>query len=465
MSFPLTIQNTPRWNVIDKTGIFMYVSSNDTTSIPLSGTGYISKINLITKSVVYSWASISFPLTGVPATDANIGLRGLSIDNTNTYLYVVLRSNYATASDNKIYRINLNGSPSATAWLSGSGPSPFNNMRGITIDPNGIFMYVSRGTTIIQINIGSAFVSSSSWALVTGATFQGLVIDNTNTYLYAAYDNNIRRFTISTPSTNTNFLPLNVINNTNGLVLDKSNTYMYVSDQNPDQISKIDVSSASVIQVNYFTSGLSTPLGIALDPNDTYLYAVNSGNNTITQYVVTPIPIPTPVPIADICFPSKTPIVLDQGIIPIENINSNIHTINNKKIVAITQTITQDSYLVCFEKYSLGINYPNLRTIMSKNHKIYYKGKMIEAYKFVGKFKDVKKVKYNGEILYNVLMEEHEKILVNNLLCETLHPENIIAKLYNSNFEEKYKNKLLNMMNESIIKNDVTSYKKIISRL
>ena len=27
-------------------------------------------------------------------------------------------------------------------------------------------------------------------------------------------------------------------------------------------------------------------------------------------------------------------------------------------------------------------------------------------------------------MLYNVLMEEHDKMVVNNLICETLHPEN-----------------------------------------
>jgi len=63
---------------------------------------------------------------------------------------------------------------------------------------------------------------------------------------------------------------------------------------------------------------------------------------------------------------------------------------------------------------------------MSKHHKIYYKGKMIEAYRF----KNAKKVKYDGQILYNILMNDYEKININNLICETLHPKNNVAKLY-----------------------------------
>jgi hypothetical protein len=75
----------------------------------------------------------------------------------------------------------------------------------------------------------------------------------------------------------------------------------------------------------------------------------------------------------------------------------------------------------------------------------------------------VKKIQYDGEILYNILMERYDKITINNLICETLHPDNFIARLYNSNISEDYKNKLVVLMNDSIKKNNITSYKKITS--
>ena len=34
------------------------------------------------------------------------------------------------------------------------------------------------------------------------------------------------------------------------------------------------------------------------------------------------------------------------------------------------------------------------------------------------------------ELLYNVLMEDYSKMIVNNLLCETLQPEHATALLY-----------------------------------
>ena len=164
-----------------------------------------------------------------------------------------------------------------------------------------------------------------------------------------------------------------------------------------------------------------------------------------------------PVLISNICFPAGTPITTNQGTVPIEKINPEIHTIRNKPIVGITRTVTQDKSVVCFEKDSLGSNIPSQQTIMSKNHGILHNGKLRKAEVFVGN-DNITKVAYNGEILYNVLMEGPDKMIVNNLICETLHPENKIAKLYkvckNLNSEEKQK----------LIQNYNAGYKKYLSR-
>jgi hypothetical protein len=201
--------------------------------------------------------------------------------------------------------------------------------------------------------------------------------------------------------------------------------------------------------------------------NETLIIAVglinNDSNKTFNLSANTPgvwLQSNSP-PISNICFPAGTHITTNQGTFPIEKINTKIHTIRNKKIVGITQTITQDKYLVCFEKDSLGINLPSQKTIISKNHCIFYKGKMMQSKEFISKFENVKKIKYNGEILYNVLMEEDDKMMVNNLICQTLHPENSIAKLYKylQNVNPKEKQKIIEEYNEYAIKNKVFSSK------
>jgi hypothetical protein len=158
-------------------------------------------------------------------------------------------------------------------------------------------------------------------------------------------------------------------------------------------------------------------------------------------------------PIAPICFAASTPIQTDQGVMPIEKVNSDLHTINNKKVVAITKTVSLDKYLVCFEKDAIGDNVPSEKTVVSKNHLIYNNGQMIKAVDFVGKYRNVHKIKYDGDILYNVLLEKYDKILVNNLICETLHPRNAVAKWHNSlsKLSVEEQTKIVKMHNDKAI--------------
>jgi hypothetical protein len=168
--------------------------------------------------------------------------------------------------------------------------------------------------------------------------------------------------------------------------------------------------------------------------------------------------------ISNICFIAGTPVTTDQGNIPIEKIDTTINTIRNKKIVAITKTVTQDKYLVCFEKDALGKNIPSQKTIISKNHKLFYNGKMIMAKEFLKDFDNVVKVKYTKQLLYNVLLEEHDKMMVNNLICETLHPENGVAKVYMAlqNLDTDGQQLLIKKINAHVIKNNVFNSKKLI---
>ena len=190
----------------------------------------------------------------------------------------------------------------------------------------------------------------------------------------------------------------------------------------------IDPSSNSDGSFNYTSSNPS----VETISSRNILTAVGVGSTTITatQAATDEYTSGSVYAISNTCFPAGTLISCNQGFIPIELINPDIHTIRGKKIVTITKTIIQNKYLICFEKGSLGNNIPNRQTIMSKNHQLFYNGKMIKAAQFADKFENVKKIKYTGEVLYNVLMENHDKMVVHNLICETLNPEHDLAKLH-----------------------------------
>ena len=138
------------------------------------------------------------------------------------------------------------------------------------------------------------------------------------------------------------------------------------------------------------------------------------------------------VPPQPTCFPAGTPIQTDKGVTAIDQLVPGEHTLRGKSIIAITQTRPLQKHLICFEKDSIGKNVPSQQTLCSKEHKVLYRGEMIKARDLADMCKNVKKVAYNGETLYNVLLEKHGKMLVNNMICETLHPENITAKFAKS---------------------------------
>ena len=196
-----------------------------------------------------------------------------------------------------------------------------------------------------------------------------------------------------------------------------------------------------------FESGSLTAVGTVFDNtafNFTGITTVNAHSNTITAMNWTISDSTSPptlniignkdgITVVDIspsptCFPAGTPIQTDQGVTVIEQLVPGEHTLRGKSILAITQTRPLQKHIVCFEKDSIGKNVPSQQTLCSKEHKVLYKGEMIKARDLADMCKNVKKVSYNGETLYNVLLEKHGKMLVNNMICETLHPENIAAK-------------------------------------
>jgi ornithine carbamoyltransferase len=100
---------------------------------------------------------------------------------------------------------------------------------------------------------------------------------------------------------------------------------------------------------------------------------------------------------------------------------------------------------------------------MSKDHCVAIKGQLVPAYRFLDHSDRIKKVTYSGEVLYNVLLAEHGVMEVNNMLCETLHPANLIAKIYKglTNKHEHFNGKTqLSLQEKEIVKS-----KSLVGRL
>ena len=138
-------------------------------------------------------------------------------------------------------------------------------------------------------------------------------------------------------------------------------------------------------------------------------------------------------PYSNICFPRGEKVLTDNGYKNIEQIDSKLDTKRKKKIEELTQTQTQEKELVLIKCGALMKNMPNKDTLITNNHKVFYKGNLIEAYKLATLVESgVELVDYNGETLYNILLEGEKegKMVVNGMIVETLSHTNNIARLY-----------------------------------
>jgi hypothetical protein len=394
--------------------------------------------------------------------------RGIASDGSGTFVVVGKVSNDASnigysTDGGRTWRVAQN-----TNGLLYGRESGFGVAYGLNQDGSGVFVAVGDSSNDLS-NIGYSLDGGVTWTV--SANPDGLFTStDQNLYFY------VRGYAIATDGNGT-FVAVGksqddfsnigystnggetwrVSTNTNGLLNNTSvnffdygggiaygNGRFVVVGNSQDDVSNIGYSD---------DGGVNWTVVARTDQNGLF-----SGNRGFG--IAFAPPPPPPNPIYNICFPAGTPIKTDQGIFPIEKLHANKHTINQYTIQHITKTITQDTHLICFEQHALGLNVPSEKTVMTKEHKILFEGRYVAAEKFLSLSKKVTKIKYNGELLYNVLLENYGTLQVNNLVCETLHPDNLIAKLYN-NYKEAERPELVYQLNASLLERNAKKYKAV----
>jgi hypothetical protein len=164
---------------------------------------------------------------------------------------------------------------------------------------------------------------------------------------------------------------------------------------------------------------------------------------------------------SNICFVASTPVQTDQGKEQISKLIPGYHTIDGKQIKAITETVTKDKYIYKIKRNAFGKNKPSRETIVSGNHLIEFDYVLVPV-RSLEEHPNVESLKYNGERLYNILMDKHEIITINNMKVETLHPNNLIAKLFtNESFkkmDKKEKNIFIKKFNKKVDEMNLIKY-------
>jgi N-acetylneuraminic acid mutarotase len=370
---------------------FIYVFSGFIGS-PLSTSIYYAQIN--NDGTIGQWVDSTTKLPAARGTASAIV--------NNGYVYIIGGYNSGYGLTNTVFRAKLNSNGSIGSFTTSYLPI---SVYDATTVVNGNNLYLIGGGGVYPNTFSTVYYaklnidgSIGTWNLTTSfpTNFQsGASIVNKN-YIFVFGGGN------------------------STTVLDT----VYYAAVNPDG----SVKTWNVSSISPFPISVTWPSMIV---NQDYIHVIGGRGSTGNDYnTVYSIDFPT-LPVIKICFPAGTPILTDQGKIPIDKLDPDIHTINKKRILKITKTTTTDKYLVEIKKNAFGTNYPTQNTQISFGHKLMYSGQMCTAKSLLHKNKDVVKVKYTGEFLYNVLMEEYSTMNVNNLTCETLHPENPIARLYN----------------------------------
>lgn len=427
---------------------------------------------------------ITIDSTGLILVSNNVSV---NVDGTNSNLFILSRYKKDGTLDK-----NFGGNDTGWSSFIPTDSNQYNFTNILVESSNGSILYLIKQTVIdsslkrpdliykftsngildknfggqqgyIAVENGSKFVSYSD-------SFSGIKLDQSGNILYTSndYDGNLLlvRYTrdgvIDTGFGENRGYTITAFPNYasfgNSLVIDSNNRILvsgYVrGSENTGQLLLVRYTNNGNLDRTFGENGLGYTIfkgvdnsypsktnSISLDNNGriviTGLGSITnvSGGTLIIRYLnegsgtTTSTTTSTTTHYEPICLVAGTPIRTDQGIVPIEKIEPNRHSINNRRIVAITRSITPEKYLVCFDAHSLGTNYPNQRTIMTPGHSVLYRGKLVEANKFLGSVKGINKVPYNGkDVLYNVLMEQHSVMEANGMVLETLHPANKVAR-------------------------------------
>jgi hypothetical protein len=360
---------------------------------------------------------------------------------------MVIKNNiiyFTTYSSNSVYSYSIDSAPEKL-------PGIYNNCDGITIVNESLYICCTNGIYVLNTsnNTNSLLINIDRPSKIT----------TDNTYLYFSSFGKIYKANLS----GTYEELISISTDINGLLY-KDKLY-YVSDGiiysyaltpiirlkditvKPGDINKqiLGVNLLNVTNV-YFNGTLLTESNYTIDSDFSItIKKIPSGTDTVYVYVKASVlgsivdsnTVSYTMPSSyTVCFLAGTLIQTDQGKIRIEEIDIHKHTIEKNKIMAITKTIYEtDETLVCFEKDSIKKNYPKKQTIISRKHKILDKNIFKEAERFIND-DTIYAIKYNGEILYNVLLEKHYSMRVHNLICETLHPQNKVALFYKQKIKE-----------------------------
>ena len=121
-----------------------------------------------------------------------------------------------------------------------------------------------------------------------------------------------------------------------------------------------------------------------------------------------------------VCFLGSAEVMTDQGLVAFNKLTTE-HTISNKVIKKVVNVLNAEVVMVFIKKDAFGLNVPNQDMYISRHHGIIINGHLVRARDLVNG-STVQSLLHERSQIYNVLLDTHEVIYVNNMPCESLNP-------------------------------------------
>ena len=273
--------------IFDPGGAFAYVATN-----PASGNGKITAYPVDNDGKLRGAGS---------SADAGLQPIAMALDGAG-HLFVANE-----ASDTvSVFSVSAGSITGVGTFPTGSAPS------SVTVEPGGKFLYVTnQGDNTVSAyaidgsgNLSELVLKGSPYPTATAPSGSAVATTATGTYLYVANSgsNNITAFVVclttiapcTTPDGSLSGVaasPFGAGLKPVGIVVDPTNTFVYAVNQSSNQISQYRLNAANGDLSALSPATISTgtrPVSIAFHPEGRYLYVVNSSSDTLSGYSVQP---------------------------------------------------------------------------------------------------------------------------------------------------------------------------------
>jgi 6-phosphogluconolactonase (cycloisomerase 2 family) len=242
------------------------------------------------------------PVAGSPFTGGGLNSSSVNVG----YLTTALNGSYLYSpnQDGTISAFAINPSTGGLTPLSNSPYSAGLNITGPTAmvtSPNNKFLYVTDdgGTNLFVLSINpTSGALTPIQSIPVGSGPNNAVIDMTGTYLYVTAEN-AKTLSIYTINENTinNFAPLTAVsgspfslgsNKPEGMAITPNNQYLYMTTDSNSTINAFTISPSTGILTNFaITPGsFSAAFGLAVDPSGGFLFAPDYANAALNAYTI-----------------------------------------------------------------------------------------------------------------------------------------------------------------------------------